>query len=475
MADDGRPSLDIERHLRYWKMCLRSPLPSLYLSNEGNRMALAYFIINAINILTPHVPTAQLGSDIQPPKPLITPEDRANLRKWVLSHQHPGGGFSGSISLVFPLGEYDEWDFETGSRSLEQSGLANIAATLFALQLLALLADDESADQAFKGVDRERTLEWLKRLQREDGSFGEALRRLPTKGWFIAGGYDMRYCYIAAAIRWILRGDVEKGDTRWVEDIDVEGFVGYIRRSQTYDGGFAGSSSEEPHAGYAYCAVGALYLLDRPLEGSGAFHGSQILSSGIRDMPGLIHWLSSRQFIYIEPSRTDDRDSDEEDAVNFTLPASLSSLTLAENQCLVGVNGRCNKAADTCYSWWVGASLVTLDNEDLISREPSRRFLLEKMQHRIGGFGKTPGSPPDLYHACFGLASLGVLGEPGLNRVDSSLAVPVETVKRIERARRELLRGAIDGSGAATLLRGGVDMGVGLRGGKPDWLTADNR
>jgi geranylgeranyl transferase type-1 subunit beta len=138
---------------------------------------------------------------------------------------------------------------------------------------------------------------------------------------------------------------------------------------------------------------------------------------------------------------------------------------------LVGVNGRCNKAADTCYSWWVGASLVTLGKEELISREPSRRFLLKKMQHRIGGFGKTPGSPPDLYHACFGLASLGVVGETGLNRVDSSLAVPVETVKRIERARRELLKGAKDDSGVATLLKSAVDMGVGLRGGKPDWLT----
>jgi geranylgeranyl transferase type-1 subunit beta len=232
MGDDGRPSLDIERHLSYWKMCLRSPLPNLYLSNEGNRMALAYFIINAINILTPPAPTAKSSSDIQPPQPLITKEDRAKLRKWVLAHQHPGGGFSGSISLVFPLHDYDEWDFETESRSLEQSGLANIAATLFALQLLALLADDESVDQAFKDVDRKKTLKWLKRLQREDGSFGEALRLLPNQGWFIAGGYDMRYCYIAAAIRWILRGDVEKEDPRWVEDINVEGFVSYIRRSQ---------------------------------------------------------------------------------------------------------------------------------------------------------------------------------------------------------------------------------------------------
>lgn len=226
MGQTEEPSLDIERHLRYWKMCLRSPLPSIYLSNDGNRMALAYFIINAIAILTPPATEQQCDSEKPAPRPLITPEERAKLRKWVLAHQHPGGGFSGSMSLVFPLDVYDEWDFETKSRSLEHSGLANIAATLFALQLLALLADDENAGDAFKGVDRKKTLQWLRRLQREDGSFGEALRRLPNQGWYIAGGYDMRYCYIAASIRWILRGDVETGDSRWVEDIDVGGACG---------------------------------------------------------------------------------------------------------------------------------------------------------------------------------------------------------------------------------------------------------
>jgi len=195
-------------------------------------MALAYFIINAITILTPNTPEQQTPPPTPPPKPLIAPEERIKLREWVLSHQHPGGGFSGSISLVFPLREYDEWDFETGKRSLEHSGLANIAATLFALQLLALLAGDENADNAFKGVDRKKTLLWLRKLQREDGSFGEALRCLPGQGWFIAGGYDMRYCYIAAAIRWILRGDVEQTDSRWAEDIGVDRFVSYILRSQ---------------------------------------------------------------------------------------------------------------------------------------------------------------------------------------------------------------------------------------------------
>lgn len=224
MADDAEPTLDTERQLKYWKMCLRSPLPDAYLSNEGNRMALAYFIVNSIAMLTPPG-TAN---------PLIPPAERKQVRQWVLSHQHPGGGFSGTSSLVFPLrsGAYDEWDFDGGTRELEHSGLASIAATLFALQLLALLADEEEPGGAFGGVDRARTLRWLRSLQREDGSFGEALRRLPGQGWSIAGGYDMRFCYVAASIRWMLRGDVKEGEPGWVEDFDTQNLARYILRSQ---------------------------------------------------------------------------------------------------------------------------------------------------------------------------------------------------------------------------------------------------
>lgn len=41
---------------------------------------------------------------------------------------------------------------------------------------------------------------------------------------------------------------------------------------------------------------------------------------------------------------------------------------------------------------------------------PLRRYLLEKTQHLIvGGFGKFPGCPPDIYHAYLGLACLALI------------------------------------------------------------------
>ncbi len=57
----------------------------------------------------------------------------------------------------------------------------------------------------------------------------------------------MRYCYLAAMIRWVLRGDVKEGVSGWVEDIRVEALVSHIKCGQTYDGGFAESSMHESH------------------------------------------------------------------------------------------------------------------------------------------------------------------------------------------------------------------------------------
>ncbi|KAL2194076.1 terpenoid cyclases/protein prenyltransferase alpha-alpha toroid [Corynascus similis CBS 632.67] len=474
-TEHPEPMLDIDRHLKYWKMCLQAPLPIHYLSNEGVRMTLAYFIVNSIRILEGGRDVESSSLERKPP--LIPPQDHRRLRQWILSHQQPGGGFAPSSTLLYPSQDYQSWEAETGAEEREGAGLANLPATLFALQLLALLADEDDDDDggarsAFDGVDRVQTLRWLRRLQRPDGSFGEVLKLLPGKGWFVGGGYDMRYCYIAASIRWMLRGDVKEGEEGWVEDFDTQGLARYILGSQTYDGGFAGSSQEEPHAGYAYCAIAALSLLDRPLTNSTAFHPSTTLHSGIRNMPGLIHWLASRQFVYLEPPPpAEDEDEDEyEDEDNFVLPALPADLAEAPSTALrhVACNGRCNKVADTCYTWWVGAALANLGHKELLDWAPSRRFLLEKMAHRIGGFSKHPGGPPDVYHGCFGLAALAVMGEPGLAEFDSALAVPVATVRVIEKAREALVeKGRGKGRG---LVQGVMDMGLTMRGSKPTWL-----
>jgi geranylgeranyl transferase type-1 subunit beta len=220
-------------------------------------------------------------------------------------------------------------------------------------------------------------------------------------------------------------------------------------------------------AGYAYCAIAALSLLDRPLEDSKASHPSKALQAGIRSIPKLAHWLASRQFAYLDAQEEDDQD----DPVNFTQPLDLSALSLEENLRHVGYNGRSNKVADTCYCWWVGASLDMLGHKELLERDSSRRFMLEKTAHPIvGGFGKGVGNPPDIYHTFLALSALSVLEEPVLKEFDTSLVVTVETARKIVRARRGMLKLAHEQWEPGNLERDMIYSQLAATKTKPQWV-----
>lgn len=103
-----------------------------------------------------------------------------------------------------------------------------MAATYFSLAALTVLGD------GLERVKRKECWEWLKGLQLTDGSFGEAR----GEGLCVEGERDVRFCYCAAAVRWILRR--VRGITENVEreeeggDIDVEGLVRFVTSSQVW-------------------------------------------------------------------------------------------------------------------------------------------------------------------------------------------------------------------------------------------------
>lgn len=74
-----------------------------------------------------------------------------------------------------------------------------------------------------------------------------------------------------------------------------------------------------------------------------------------------------------------------------------------------------------------------------VSIAPSRRYLLEITQHRIGGFSKIAGAPPDIYHAYLGLAALATMGDTDLKSFDVGLCCSKDTTRKIELARDGLL------------------------------------
>lgn len=194
--------LQKNRHITYWLRCLRTLLPTEYTSNESIRMTLAFFIISALDLL------GVLQTR-------ISPAERDQFKDWVYHCQHANGGFRGSPATFFgnrASTENDRWD------------PPNLAATYFALATLIVLGDD------LKRVRMRECLEWLPRLQRADGSFGDVL----GEAGVVDGGRDTRFCYCAAGVRWILRGEGGAKSVEGIRDIDVDALVGYINSSEVW-------------------------------------------------------------------------------------------------------------------------------------------------------------------------------------------------------------------------------------------------
>lgn len=171
---------------------------------------------------------------------------------------------------------------------------------------------------------------------------------------------DMRYMYCACAICHLLND--------W-SGIDCDMAATFILESRSYDGGFAQSPYFESHGGSTYCAIASLvmmnrlHLLDRPED--------------------TIKWLLKRQ--------------------------------------ISGFQGRINKSADTCYSFWIGASLSILGAEKFINKDLLLGFLGSTEFEKAGGFGKEPGDFPDLLHSYMAIAGLSIIGFKKLGQLDCLL------------------------------------------------------
>jgi len=162
-------------------------------------MTLAFFILSALDLL------GELDAS-------LSPAARKGHIEWVYSCQLPEGGFR-----AFPGADLGP------SRNNENRvwDPASVPATFFALLCLALLGDD------LQRVKRREILEWLRRMQREDGSFGDFLGEYGR----IEGGKDTRFGYMSTGIRWILRGNTQ-GPVDGIADINVDSFVECVRKAE---------------------------------------------------------------------------------------------------------------------------------------------------------------------------------------------------------------------------------------------------
>lgn len=191
------------RHVKYWLRCLKTLLPSMYTSNDSNRMYLAYFILSACDILD--VLTSS-----------TSPAERKDWIDWIYHCQHPDGGFR-----MWPGTDFGE------RATIENARWdpANINATYFALASLLILGDD------LKLVNRKETLRWVCKMQRDDGSFGETLVDGKQEG-----GRDPRLGYCATGVRHILRGASPPGPVtlqgETIGDINFDKYIECLRRAE---------------------------------------------------------------------------------------------------------------------------------------------------------------------------------------------------------------------------------------------------
>lgn len=178
------------------------------------------------------------------------------------------------------------------------------------------------------------------------------------------GEIDTRFSYCALSSISIC-GELDNGG------IDINKAAEYIVSCQNFDGGFGCHPGAESHAGQIFTCVGALSIARR--------------LDLLKDEELLCWWLAERQC-----------DSG-------------------------GLNGRPEKQADVCYSWWILSSLCILGRVDWIRGDKLASFILKCQDEDDGGIADRPGDMADVFHTFFGIAGLSLIGV--LHEQDSILHV----------------------------------------------------
>uniref|UniRef100_A0A7R9WA00 Geranylgeranyl transferase type-2 subunit beta n=1 Tax=Pseudictyota dubia TaxID=2749911 RepID=A0A7R9WA00_9STRA len=233
-------------------------------------------------------------------------------------------------------------------------------------------------------LDREAVVKFVSELQQPDGSFA-------GDEW---GEVDTRFSYCALSALSILGSLPERGEKGGV--IDVRKAAQYVASCRNFDGGFGCVPGAESHAGQIFCCVGALSIAK---------------SLDLMDVDLLSWWLAERQC-----------DSG-------------------------GLNGRPEKQADVCYSWWILSALSIMGRVPWISTVKLGEFILKCQDDDDGGIADRPSDMADVFHTFFGIAGLSLIGylhdvgstesdeeksrKECYRKIDPVYALPTDTVQKL--------------------------------------------
>ncbi len=301
-------------------------------------MAIAFYSIGILDLLSSVTPNSQEASD---------------WRAWVWDmYSSQDGGFRPSAFMS------------------PGPARAHIIMTYTALLTLAILRDP------FDALDRTALLAFVRRCQREDGSFSTTADSESED--------DLRTLYCAFAICHMLND--------W-SGVDVQRALAFIARCrvsisslflpllilfpQTYQGGYGQAPHSEAHGGLTYVAIASVYLA-----------GSTLSEEESRES---VRWLLGNQ-----------------------CPSS-------------GFCGRTSKPPDACYCFWCGAALKILGAAPLVDA-PALQSFIQACEFRYGGIAKAPGEMPDPYHTYLALAALTMYAEGDVD-LDPLLNARTETAE----------------------------------------------
>ncbi|XP_050434574.1 geranylgeranyl transferase type-1 subunit beta [Adelges cooleyi] len=188
------------------------------------------------------------------------------------------------------------------------------------------------------------------------------------------GESDLRFVYCSLAVCIILND---------LSGINVDKAVQFISNCFNYDGAFGQNPGTESHGGSTYCAIASLSLLNKL---------NDVLDNS--KLKILERWAINRQ--------------------------------------TNGFQGRPNKEPDTCYSFWIGATLSIMGSLDKINKEENKDFVLNNANLLTGGFSKDMDSIPDPMHTCLSLCGLSLIGMKNLNPINPALNITVRATNHLK-------------------------------------------
>mmetsp|Transcript_3838 Transcript_3838/g.10796 ORF Transcript_3838/g.10796 Transcript_3838/m.10796 type:complete len:344 (-) Transcript_3838:276-1307(-) len=255
-------------------------------------------------------------------------------------------------------------------------------------------------------------------------SFVQKCQHTDSGGFGGNVGHDAHMLYTLSAVQIMLL-------IGRIGDIDVDAAVRYVAGLQRPDGSFAGDEWGEVDTRFSYCALNCLSLLGRldamdVAKAADFVAACQNFDGGYGATPG--GESHAGQIFCCVGALTIARAADRID--RDTLSWWLCERQLPSG----GLNGRPEKLADVCYSWWVLSSLSALDRLDWIDGQGLVRFILRCQDAEGGGIADKPEDVPDVFHTFFGIAGCSLLGHGGLKQIDPVHAMPVEVMEKLPHA-----------------------------------------